>query len=148
MEDKSSQLVSASADMGVGGVAATTEGAMMSGVSGYELSRCTQDWSITYGRQTLEIFDEEAYDQGCDSDGNLGPFYDIVEDEEYAYVYEEEEAPVGDPDAQNNDETKASEEKDAGEGEDFIGIPEEVIINMANEQLVEDLLERGQPGRK
>ena len=43
MEDKSSQLVSASADMGVGGVAATTEGAMMSGVSGYELSRCTQD---------------------------------------------------------------------------------------------------------
>ena len=95
MADKSSQFVSASADMAVDGVAATTY---------YDVWLEQWQFVALYSRLKYYIrtpkianLDEEAYDLGYDYDGNLGPVYGAVEDEEYADVYEEEEALLGDP---------------------------------------------------
>ena len=58
--------------MGFNGVAATTEGDMIYRARSNKFLFCTQDSSTTYGRQKIENFNKEAYDQGYDSGGNMG----------------------------------------------------------------------------
>ena len=138
-------------------------GSVMSSGSGFSRSSSGVFLSTPVSPEIrkIENIDEELYEEGYDTDGDIGPFYDAVEHEEDLASNIEEEALPSREDYEaivaraenpinnntnpvNNDMTRRGENDDTiGDAGTFVLISDEDMNKMRNKELQDELGKRG-----